>query len=125
MESGSSPGGADKTVAVLDAATGKLKDHYPSKTTITQVLSAPDSAACFVVYDNSTFSSEGHQDNYIIRLRVPDASVASSFRSNKYLRGARLSFDGRRLLVLEATDDQETLRIFNADDLMPLAAPSL
>ena len=113
--------GSDCTIALLDAATGKPQHHYSQKATIGRVLVAPDSMACYVRYDNSTFLNEGFQDNYVMRLSLPDLNVTASFRSLDFLRGATLSPDGRRLLLLEGGDDQERLRLFNATDLSALS----
>lgn len=115
--------GSDGIIAVHDSTTGKVKCVFAEKATIRNVLMAPDSSACFVVYDNSTFSIQGHQDNYVLRLQLPDLKVAASYRSLAFVRGTALSPDGRRLLLLEGGDGQERLLIFDAANLKPRKAP--
>ena len=114
--------GADRTLLVLDSATGTTKATYPQKAAISGVLVAADSGACFVSYDNSTFTTEGFHDNYIMRLSVPELNVVGKFRSLDYLSDTLLSPDGRRLLVREGGDENERLLIFNASNLSPVGA---
>ena len=111
---------SDRTLLALDSSTGKTKGTYPQKATIRSVLVEPNSETCFVSYDNSTFLSEGFNDNYIMRLRMPDLNVTGKFRSLEYLSDAALSPNGRRLLVREGGDDDERLLIFNASDMSRL-----
>ncbi|MEP6823114.1 MAG: hypothetical protein ABI946_12290, partial [Chthoniobacterales bacterium] len=112
--------GSDKVLTVHDTDTGKALAASPAKATIMQVLMAPDSSACFVVYDNSAFPAEGYQDYYVARLTLPDLTVSATHRSLEYARGTALSPNGRRLLLLEGGDDAERLVIVDAVTLQPV-----
>ncbi len=109
--------GSDRTLLCLDSLSGKTKGSTPQKATIESLVVAPDSAACFVGYNNSTFLTEGFWDNYILRLNLPELNVAAKIRRVDHLSEHSLSPDGRRLLVREGSSDRERLLIFNASDL--------
>lgn len=113
--------GSDRVINLHDAATGKIVAVSPAKAAIMKVLLAPDSSACFVVYDNSTFATENYQDYYVTRLALPDMTVVAAHRSLNFLRGTTLSPDGQRLLFLEGGDDAERLVILDAIKLKPVA----
>ncbi len=114
--------GSDKVLTMHDASTGKVLGASPAKATIMQVLMAPDSSACFVVYDNSAFATEDYQDYYVSRLTLPDLTVSGTHRSLEFVRGTTLSPDGRRLLLLEGGDNAERLVILDAVNLKPVMA---
>ena len=113
--------GSDRSLKALDAATGKMSSIQPDKATIRGVILAPDSSSCFVIYDNSTFATSGFQDHYVMRLRLPELNVTGAFRSSAYLGRVSLSRNGRRLLVLEGSgDEDQRVLVFNARDMMPV-----
>ena len=114
--------GANRTVAILDSTTGKLKEHLPDRATIRNVLVAPDPGALFILYDNSTFVTAHFHDNYVFRLRLPDLNTLGAFRSFAYLGKTSLSRDGTRLMIQEGRDDDQRLLIFRAENLMPVAS---
>ena len=113
--------GSDRIINVHDAATGKIAGGSAEKATIRNVLVPPDSSACFVVYDNSTFATEKYQDFYVTRMALPDMTMTAAHRSLDFVRGAALSPDGRRVLFFEGGDEAERLIILDATNLEPLA----
>ena len=112
--------GADRILNLFDAASGKLATSHSAEATVSSVIMAPDSSACYVVYHNSAFLLQNHYDNYIIKLSFPELKITDSLRILDFVLNASLSPDGKRLLVLQGMSDQERLLFFDAANLKPL-----
>lgn len=112
--------GPDRILDLVDAATGKRAGTLNRSAGISQVMIAPDSSAFYAVYDNSAFFLEKHHDNYIVKLSPPELNITDSLRILDFISTASLSPDGKRLLVLQGSDEQERLLFFDAANLKPL-----
>lgn len=112
--------GPDRMLSLFDAASGKLAANHSAAATVSQVMMAPDSSACYVVFDNSAFLLQDHYDNYVIKLSLPRLEITGSLRILDPVLNTSLSPDGKRLLVLQGSTDQERLLCFDAATLKPL-----
>lgn len=112
--------GPDRTLNLYEAASGKLAGNNSSSARVSEVIIAPDSSACYVVYDNTALLLQNHHDAYVVKLGFPDLKIANSLRVLDFIQNASLSPDGKRLLVLQGTSDQERLVFFDAANLKPL-----
>jgi WD40 repeat protein len=112
--------GADRRLDLYDAATGKLANNYPGPAAIEKVMMAPDSSGCYVVFDNTAFLLQNHHDHYVVKLSFPELKVTGSLRFLDYILSPALSLDGKRLMVLQGTSDQERLLFYDAATLKPL-----
>jgi WD40 repeat protein len=112
--------GADRMVNLYDAASGKLATGHSASATVSKVMVAPDSSACYVLYDNSAFLLQKHYDSYVVKLSFPELTITDSLRTLHFVLDSSLSPDGKRLLVLQGMSDQERLVFFDATNLKPL-----
>jgi len=112
--------GADRIVDLYDAATGKRATGHSASATVSKVMAAPDSSACYVVYDNSAFLLQKHYDSYVVKLSFPELTITDSLRFLDLVSDSSISPDGKRLLVLQGASDQERLVFFQAANLKPL-----
>jgi WD40 repeat protein len=113
--------GPNRILHLFDAASGKLAGTFSGSAGVSQVMMAPDSAGCYVVFDNSAFLLQHHHDYYVIKLSFPKLEVTDSLRLLDSVSSiSSLSPDGRRLLVIQGTTDQERLLFFDTANLKPL-----
>jgi WD40 repeat protein len=110
--------GPDRMLNLFDAASGKLASNRSVAAPVSQVMMAPDSSGCYVVFDNSAFLLEKHHDNYIIKLSFPELTITDSRRILESVSRTALSPNGKRLLVLLGMDGR--LLFFDAANLKPL-----
>ena len=111
--------GPDRILDLFDAASGKFASGH-SGYGISKVIIAPDSSACYVVYDNSAFLLQNHYDYYVIKMSFPELKITNSLRILDSVSDTSLSPDGKRLFVLQGMDNQERLLFFDAANLKPL-----
>lgn len=113
--------GPNRVLNLYDAATGKLATNQSPAATVSQVLMAPDSSSCFVLFENSPFLLQNHHDHYVIKMTFPELTTAASARILDFVSSlSSLSPDGKRLLVIQGTTDQERLVFFDTANLKPL-----
>ena len=112
--------GADRSLFLLDAATGAIKGSHSSGAAIAQVLT--DAAGCYVLFDNTAFLLQNHHDFYVVRMDFADLRITHSRRFTESVQRMELSPDGRRLLIQLGPSDRERLLFLNAPDLAPLPA---
>ena len=113
--------GEDGRLDLYDAATGKIESRcYPRCAKVSKVMMAPDSSGCVVSFDNSAFPDQKHHDDYITRISLPELKVTESLRILDRVSSARLSPDGKRIMVLQGPSEQERLLFFDAANLKPL-----
>jgi len=109
--------GTDKNIDLLDAKTGSRVKNYSAAAAIKDVMMSPDSTGCYVVFDNTAFSLQGHHDYYVMKIGFPDFEITGSARTLEYLLRASLSPDGRRIMIQQADTDQERLLFLDAATL--------
>ncbi len=113
--------GPDRILNLYDAATGKLATNQSPSATVSQVMMAPDSSACYVLFENSAFLLQNHHDHYLIKMTFPELTIADSARMLDFVSSiSSLSPDGKRLLVIQGTTDQERVVFFDTANLKPL-----
>ena len=110
----------DWKINLVDATNGKVADFYRGPAKIDQVMMAPDSSSCYVVFDNSAFDQEKHYDNYVVRFKLPKMEITHTFRSMDSDPSVSLSPDGKRLLVVQGASDQERVLFLDTATLKPL-----
>lgn len=110
--------GSDRSLRLLDAATGAVKGSHSSGTEIAQVVT--DAAGCYVLFDNTAFLLQNHHDFYVVRMEFPDLRITHSRRFTEAVQRMELSPDGGRLLIQLGPSDRERLLFLNAPDLTPL-----
>ncbi len=109
--------GADRGIDLVDGATGKLATTYSGSARISKLIVAPDSSCCYVLFDNTAFFLQGHHDQYVVKLTLPELKVTESVRVLDFVLGVNLSPDGKRLLVQQGMTDKERLVFFDAASL--------
>jgi hypothetical protein len=112
--------GEDQKIDLVDATSGKVADFYRGPAKIEQVMIAPDSSSCYVVFDNSAFDQEKHYDNYVVRFKLPEMKITHAFRSMDPDPSVSLSSDGKRLMVVQGASDQERVLFLDTATLKPL-----
>jgi WD40 repeat protein len=112
--------GEDEKIDLVDATSGKVADFYRGPAKIEQVMIAPDSSSCYVVFDNSAFEQEKHYDNYVVRFKLPEMKITHTFRSTDSDPRVSLSPDGKRLMVLQGAADQERVLFLDTATLKPI-----
>lgn len=110
----------DWKINLVDATNGKVADFCRGPAKIEQVMIAPDSSSCYVVFDNSAFDQEKHYDNYVVRFKLPEMEITHTFRSMDSDPDVSLSPDGKRLLVVQGASDQERVLFLDTATLKPL-----
>jgi hypothetical protein len=106
---------------LYDAATGKLATNQSPAAAVSQVMMAPDSSACYLLFENSAFLLQNHHDHYVIKMTFPELTTTNSVRMLDFVSSvSSLSPDGKRLLVIQGMTDQERLVFFDAANLKPL-----
>ena len=113
--------GPNRVLNLYDAATGKLATNQSPAATVSQVMMAPDSSGCFILFENSPFLLQNHHDHYVIKMTFPELTITHSARMLDFVSSiSSLSPDGKRLLVIQGTTDQERVVFFDATNLKPL-----
>jgi WD40 repeat protein len=113
--------GPDRIVNLYDAATGKLATNQSPAAMVSQVLMAPDSSSCYLLFENSPFLLQNHHDHYVIKMTFPELTITNSARVLDFVSSiSSLSPDGKRLLVIQGTTDQERLVFFDTACLKSL-----
>jgi WD40 repeat protein len=113
--------GPDRLVNLYDATSGKLASPKSAAATVSQVMMAPDSASCYVLFENSAFLLQNHYDYYLIKMTFPELEITNSARILESVSSvSSLSLDGKRLLVIQGPQDQERLVFFDTAKLEPL-----
>jgi WD40 repeat protein len=112
--------GSDRWLTSLDAGSGKLAKNHHSSASISEVIIAPDSSNCYVVFENSAFSLLGHHDYYVIKMSFPELKITGSLRVLDFVLNASLSPDGKRLMIQQGWTDKERLLFFDAATLKTL-----
>ena len=112
--------GPDRVLDLVDAASGKLATYHNSSAMVKKVMMAPDSSACYVVYDNSAFEDQKHYDYYLIKMTFPELKITDSLRTLDSSLSSSLSPDGKRLLILQGKDEQERILFVDPANLKPL-----
>jgi WD40 repeat protein len=113
--------GEDGRLDLFDAASGKIKSRCnPRSVEVKKVMMAPDSSGCIVFFDNSAFPDQNHQDDYVIRMSLPELKIAESLRSLEGVSSVSLSPDGKRVMVHQGSADKERLLFYDAATLKPL-----
>src|SRR5688572_2050966 len=113
--------GPDRTLNLYDAATGKLAANQSPAATVSQVMMAPDSSGCYVLFENSAFLLQNHHDHYVVKINLPELANSASARILDFVSSiSSLSPDGKRLLVIQGTTDQERVVFFDTASLKPL-----
>ncbi|MCE9611294.1 MAG: WD40 repeat domain-containing protein [Chthoniobacter sp.] len=113
--------GPDRFISLQDGRTGKHLGGLNAGATVTRVLFAPDSATCFIVFDNSAFLVQGHYDQYVMRVSLPKMEIEKSFRVLDFVARVALSPDGRRMIVVQGATDEERVRVLDTGTMEPLA----
>ncbi|MEP6955607.1 MAG: WD40 repeat domain-containing protein [Chthoniobacterales bacterium] len=116
--------GADRRIDVYDAATGKLVSNHLGSANISKVMLAPDSASCYVAFDNTAFLLQKFHDHYIVKFTLPDLAIGAVIRLTEYLNRSSLSLDGRRLLVMQGATEEESITIYETDKMTALEWPA-
>ena len=111
--------GSDRSLHLLDAATGAIKGSQSSGAAIRQVLVSPDTSGCFVLFDNTAFLAQNHHDFYVVKLDFPAFRITHSRRFTESVQRMALSPDGGRLLIQAGSSDRERLLFLNTADLTP------
>ena len=106
--------GPDRFLTLQDASSGKYQEGLSAGCPVREVLFAPDSRSCFIVFDNSTFLLEHYYDQYVMRIRLPEMKIDGSIRVLDYIHRTVLSADGRKLLILQGGTDKERVSVFDA-----------
>jgi hypothetical protein len=83
----------------------------------------PDSSTCYLEVDNSAFLTQGHWDNYLQRLSVPEFEITSSIRVIDVLARRAVSSDGRWIVVVQGGSDHEAIAIFDTTTMKPVEWP--
>lgn len=113
--------GPDRVLNLYDAATGKLATNQSPAATVSQVMMAPDSSGCYILFENSAFLLQNHHDHYVIKMTFPELTITGSVRILDFVSSiSSLSPDGKRLLVIQGTTDQEVLVLLDTANLKPL-----
>jgi WD40 repeat protein len=113
--------GPDRTLYLYDAATGKIATNQSPAATVSQVMMAPESSGCYILFENSAFLLQNHHDHYLIKMTFPELTIAGSVRILDFVSSiSSLSPDGKRLLVIQGTTDQERPVFFDTATLKPL-----
>ncbi len=105
--------GADRFLTLQDASSGERRGGMSASCHAGDVLFAPDSQSCFVVFDNSAFILEHYYDQYVMRVRLPEMKINGSIRVLDYIHRTELSADGRKLLILQGGTDKERVSVFD------------
>jgi WD40 repeat protein len=106
--------GWDKTIELVDAKTGSQAKTYSADAAIKEVIMAPDSSGCYVVFDNTAFLLQGHHDYYVMKFGFPDFEITGSARILDYLLHTSLSPNGRRVMIQQGGTDHQRLLFLDA-----------
>lgn len=115
--------GPDKKVDLIDAVSGDILKTYSFPVSVTGSVIPPDSSTCYMEVDNSTFLTQGHWDNYVQRLSVPEFEITGSIRTTDFLARHSLSPDGRWIVIVQGESDHERIVVFDATTLKPVEWP--
>lgn len=113
--------GSDRSLRLLDAATGAVRGSHSSGAAIAQVVT--EAAGAFVLFDNTAFLLQNHHDFYVVKMDFAELRITHSRRFTEPVQRIALSPDGTRLLIQTGPSDRERLLFLNASDLAPLPAP--
>jgi WD40 repeat protein len=115
--------GPDKKVDLIDAVSGKILKTYSFPVSVTGSIIPLDSSTCYLEVDNSTFLTQGHWDNYLQRLSVPEFEVTGSIRVADFLSRRSVSSDGRWIVIVQGGSDREGVVVFDTTTLKPIEWP--
>lgn len=112
--------GSDRSMRLMDAATGKVATATAFSSHLSQVLPLPDSSGFMAVCDSTSFYLQGYHDHYVVRLSFPELAITHTLRLTEMLHHATLSPDGKKLAVRVGEPEKERLRLYNAETLQPI-----
>jgi WD40 repeat protein len=113
--------GPDKKMDLIDAATGKILSSYSFPVQAIKVKIAPDSAACYLGWQNeATDSEDGNYNSIVQRLSVPDLKTTGSASIPDFLFGQATSPDGRYIMILQGSEDDVRIALFDAATMKPI-----
>jgi WD40 repeat protein len=115
--------GPDKNVDLIDAVSGKILKTHSFSVSVAGSMIPPDSSTCYLEVDNSAFLTQGHWDNYLQRLSVPEFEITSSIRVIDVLARRAVSSDGRWIVVVQGGSDHEAIAIFDTTTMKPVEWP--
>lgn len=111
-------------VESIEAGSGKVAGTTPSSSAgVARILIAPDSATAYILSDNPDASKEQYADNQITKRTLPDLKITGSMRALEITQSSSLSPDGRRLLILYGTPEEEQILILDTATMKPLESP--
>ena len=88
--------GSDRSLRLLDAATGAVRGSHSSGAAIAQVVT--DAAGGCVLFDNTAFLLQNHHAFYVVKMDFADFRITHSRRFPEAVQRRALSPDGTRLL---------------------------
>ena len=112
--------GSDRFLTLQGGQSGEYLGGLPASASASSVYFAPDSRTCFIVFDNSAFSLQGHYDHYVMRVSLPEMKIEGSIRVLDYIHRIALSPDGRRMIIVQGRTDHERVRIIDTTTMKPL-----
>lgn len=112
--------GPDKRVELIDSATGKTLDTFYSSASVESALIPSDSSICYLGFENTAFSTVNLYDNYLHRFSVPELKITGSIRILASVSRQSLSPDGRWIMIVQGSDDQERIVLYDATSMKAL-----
>ena len=112
--------GPDRFLTLQDGQSGEYLGGLPASASASSVFFAPDSKTCFIVFDNSAFSLQGHYDHYVMRVVLTKMEIDRSIRVLDFIHRIVLSPDGQRMIVIQGRTDRERVRIIDTATMKPL-----
>lgn len=112
--------GPDKRVELIDGASGKTLDTFYSSASVTTALFPSDSPICYLAFENTAFHSVNLHDNYLHRFSVPELKITGSIRILASVSRQSLSTDGRWIMIVEGSDAQEKIVLYDATTMKAL-----
>ena len=109
--------GSDRSLFMLDAATGAMPGSHSSGVAIAQVLT--DASGGYVLFDNTAFLQQNHHDFYVVKMDFADLTITHSRRFTEAVQRMDLAPDGGRLLIQLGPSERERLIFLNTHDLAP------
>jgi WD40 repeat protein len=112
--------GPDKKVDLIDAVSGNILKTHSSPASVAGSLTPPDSSICYLEIDHSLFLTETYWDNYLLRLSVPELETTGSIRIVDFLHRRSLSSDGKLIMIVQGSSDDERIAIYDAASMKPV-----
>ncbi len=106
---------------LYDTATGSLRQLTPDNSGISEVPQVFTADGKGLIYT----SDAGSEFAYLERLDLETGGKRDVYRTHWDIQSAGLSRDGRYLAAVVDEDARETLRLFDAATLRPVAVPDL